>query len=269
MTCRHGRTIARGFAPLLSLLFSTAACAQGFSALVSPPRFEDHVEPGTTYRNVLEINNVAGSTAHFNVRTADWNLAADGNVTFSDALAQDSCRPWVGIESAEVTLGANAKRRYRFEVAVPATAPIGECRFAIMIEGDPESVHGDVAIPVSGRIGVVVYLSVGEAAAKLEVAGQNVQMVDGHEVPVLSIRNVGNAHGRIEGLVNGKDASGRSYAFAPSTLPILPGEVRDIPLTPQGNDDRTPAPPLAYPVRLTGHLESATQRLDVETTFTK
>lgn len=251
------------------LAASTAASAQGFSAVVSPPRFEGSVQPGNTYRNVVEIGNVSGEAAHFTVRTADWTLQPDAGVQFSDALAAGSCRPWVGVEASDITIAANGKRRYRFEVAVPADAPRGECRFALMIEGDPEPVKGGAPIPVSGRIGVIVYLAIGDAAPRLQVVDQHVATVDGSEVPVLRIRNDGDAHGRLEGFVDGTDAGGRRYAFAPSSLPILPGETREIPLQPQPDQRDGPPPVLAFPVRVMGHLDSGSQRIDVDATIAR
>lgn len=254
---------------LSCLLLPLPAQALGFSALVSPPRIEDTAKPGETYRNIIEITNVSENAAHMTVHTADWALQPDNGVQFSDALAPGSCRPWVGIEASEITLGGNAKRRYRFEVALPADAPAGECRFAIMIEGDPERLPGSVAMPVSGRIGVIVYLTIGDAAPRLQLAGQHVGTVDGSVVPVLSVRNTGNAHGRLEGYVSGTDASGKRYAFAPSTFPILPGETRDIALVPEGDEAGAAAPAIAYPVRLEGRLDWGSQQLDVDAAFAR
>ncbi|MFT3898359.1 MAG: hypothetical protein QM719_11820 [Thermomonas sp.] len=250
-------------------LFASAVSAQGFSAVVSPPRFEDAAKPGTTYRNVVEIDNVSNASAHFTVKTADWILMPDGGVQFSDALTADSCRPWVGIEAADITLPANGKRRYRFEVQVPADAPRRECRFALLIEGDPEPVTDGISIPVSGRIGVVVYLSIGDAAPRLAVAGQRVAKVDGRDVPVLQVRNDGDAHGRLEGFIDGIDADGHRHAFVPSTLPILPGETRDIALQPQPDDPKSAPPTLRFPVKLQGRLDSGTQRIDIAATVAR
>lgn len=249
------------------LLYASAANAQGFSALVTPPRFEDSAKPGSTYRNVIEISNVSDAPAHFTVQTADWTFKPDATVEFSDPLAPDSCRPWVGLEAADIRLAPNAKRRYRFEVRVPADAPSRECRFAITIEGDPETVEGGNAPPVSGRIGVIVYLAIGDAAANLEVVGHGVRTIDGNTVPVLSVRNRGNAHGRVQGFLDGTDASGKTYAFAPTTFPILPGETRDIALMPQADNADLPAPKLAWPVQVKGRLDWGSQRLDIDQTF--
>jgi len=254
---------------MCGLLLSMTALAGSFSVLVSPPRFEDSAKPGTTYRNVVEISNLSGQTAHLSLKTAEWHLDAGGAAVFSEELAQGSCRPWVGLEAPEVTIAANGKRRYRFEVAVPADAPAGECRFAILLEGDPESVQGGVVVPVSGRIGIIVYLSVGDASARLAVAGQQLLTMEGNLLPALRVRNEGNAHGRLEGFIDGKDASGRRFTFTPSSLPVLAGETRDIVLTPQSDNDRAPAPAIVYPLSLKGRLDFDSQHLDIETIFAR
>jgi len=263
------RAVAWLLAATCGLLGSGPAAAGGFSALVSPPRFEDKAKAGTTYRNVIEITNVSAERARYTFRTADWQLNDEASAIFSEALAPGSCRRWVGIEAPEIIVEANAKRRYRFEVAVPADAPSGECRFAIMLEGDPEKVKGDLALPVSGRIGIIVYLSIGDAAAKLDVVGSQAQTVEGRNLPLLRVRNSGNAHGRLEGLIDGKDASGRRFTFAPSNLPILAGETRGVLLNPEGDNDKTPAPAIVYPLTLKGRLEWGAQHLDVETTVSQ
>lgn len=260
---------ARCMAGACALLLSGVAAAQGFSALVTPPRFEDSARPGTTYRNVIEITNVSDTRARYTLQTADWTLDDNAAAAFSPELAPGSCRPWVGIEAPEIAVAPNTRRRYRFEVAVPADAPAGECRFAIMIEGDPSMTSGLVPVPVSGRIGVIVYLAIGDAAARLEVVGSRTREVEGRIVPVLDVRNSGNAHGRLEGVVEGRDASGRGYAFSPSNPPILPGETRSIVLTPQADSDDAAAPTIAWPLVLKGQLDWGAQRVDVDTTIAR
>lgn len=247
-------------------LLPGAVMAQGFSVLVSPPRFEAAVKPGETYRNVIEITNVSAEPGRYRLRTADWSLDADGSAVFTTELAPGSCRPWVGIEAPEIAVPGNGKRRYRFEIAVPADAPAGQCRFAILLEGEPEAVNGSVPVPVAGRIGIIVYATVGDAAPRLEIAGHEVREISGQRLPVLLVRNAGNAHGRLEGLVDGTDASGRRYSFLPSNLPILAGETRAIVLAPEADRPDAPPPALAFPVRLAGRLESGAQRLDVALT---
>ena len=206
----------------------------GFAAIVSPPRFELKSRPGAKLRQVLELTNRSAATAKFHIHTADFDLSPDYSVVFHDDLQPGSCRPWVAIERPEVALPGGGTIRYRFEVQVPKDAPAGECRFGIMIEGDEPAIAqtGAMRLPVVGRIGVIVYLVVGDAAPKLEIFGQDVVTRNGRQVPALRVHNEGNAHARLSGFLTGTDAAGQKYDFNPSDLPILPDEVREVLLAP-------------------------------------
>lgn len=249
------------------LLLPPLSLAQGFSAHVIPPRFEDAAQPGTTYRNVIEIQNASPEAVRFGVRTADWDLDDKGGVHFDYALAADSCRPWVGLEAREIRLDPNGRKRFRFEVAVPPGTPARQCRFAIMIEGEPQKTGAGVA--VAGRIGVIVYLDIAGAAAALRIVGHAVETVEGRDLPVLRVSNDGIAHGRLQGLLDGRDANGRRWTFVPANDPILPGRQRDIALYPMGEPEGVAVPPIAFPLRLQGRLDWRGQRLPVDVTVAR
>ena len=251
----------------LAALAPALAAADGFAVMASPPRIEASVRPGQTYRDVIELTNTSSRATALVARTADWTLDAAGTAVFEDALADGSCRPWVGIEAHAFRLAPDGRHRYRFEVAVPADAPPGECRFALMFEGAPDTAPGAVPVQVSGRLGIIVYLAIGDAAPRLAVAGARAAN-DGQAapVPVLDIRNDGDAHGRLDGYLDGVDADGRRVTFSPATLPILPGETRAIALFPVPEDDGAAAPAIRYPLSLTGRLDADGQRLEVDTT---
>ena len=255
----------RGALALLALLFTLSASAQEFAVVVTPPRFEDRAKAGTIYRNVIEINNTSSKAARYTVQTADWTLDAQGAPVFSQSLSENSCRPWVGMEAGDIQVKAEGKRRYRFEVAVPAGTPRGECRFAIMIEGEPQPPRGAVPLPVSGRIGVIVYLAIGDAAPDLEVLETRRTSLQGQTVPMLRVRNRGDMHGRLEGYLAGVDANGSRFVLVPDNSPILVGATRDIPLYPQAEDNSAQTPAIAFPLRIKGRLDSGSQRLDIET----
>ncbi|PRH83704.1 hypothetical protein [Arenimonas caeni] len=239
------------------------AWAQGFDALVLPPRFEDSARQGNVYRNVIEIQSASPSPTRFNIRTADWVLDANGDAVFDYKLAPDSCRPWVGLEATEALVEANGRKRLRFEVAVPADAPSGQCRFAIMVEGQPQTTEAGMS--VAGRIGIIVYLTIGDGAARLAITDIRVESIEGRELPVVSVRNDGNAHGRLQGFVAGLDAEGRRWTLIPVSHPVLPGVTRQIPLEPIPDEDSGPAA-LAFPIQLRGQLDWGGQRIPVEGT---
>ncbi|WP_137921094.1 hypothetical protein [Hydrogenophaga sp. 2FB] len=69
------------------------ARAQGFAAYITPPRFEVQVAPGQTLRQVVEIQHVGQQKGNYRIYTNDWSFKPDNSVDFSDALANDSCRP--------------------------------------------------------------------------------------------------------------------------------------------------------------------------------
>jgi hypothetical protein len=237
------------------LLLPAILHAQSFSAVVSPPRFEVAVQPGKTIRQVVEITQASNDKGTYRVYTNDWTIGADGNAVFSDDLAPNSCRPWVSLERRELTINANAKMRFRFEITPPADAAATECRFAIMIEGAEQVVKatGAMSFPVSGRVGVVVYAAVGEAAPKLEITPNGTRTSEGMIVPVLNIKNTGNAHGRAMGFLKGTDQKGVKIDFSPEPLPILPGQTRAVMLIPQAEGNT--AIKLAYPINIQGVIE--------------
>ncbi len=254
----------------IALLMTTSySHAQEFAVVVTPPRVEDRTKAGSTYRNIIEINNTSKKAAKYTIQTADWSLDAKGSAAFTQDLVPGSCRPWVGIEAAQITVKPNAKRRFRFEVAIPANAPLGECSFAIMIEGEPQILGGQVAIPVSGRIAVIVYLAIGDAAAKLELKKTSVVNLQGQELPVLQFQNKGNMHGRLEGYLDAKDANGKRMVLVPDNGPILIGATRDIALYPQAEDKSQTAQKITYPLRIKGRLDSGAQRIDIDLTLSK
>jgi hypothetical protein len=251
----------------LAAWLPTAALAQGFAAYVSPPRFEIQTQPGENLRQVLEIQHVGQSKGNYRIYTTDWSLAADGGVTFADELAPDSCRPWVAIERRELTIEPGARYRFRFEISPPAGTAPRECRFAIMVEGlDPAQVKGAISFPVSGRIGVIVYARVGNAEPLLSIEGQQVTPVNGRPTATLSVRNSGNASGRLEGFLNATDAAGKRFEMSPADFPILPGETRSIALSPVALEGQS-LPELRFPIRVKGSLEWGDRRLPLDARF--
>jgi hypothetical protein len=87
---------------LVGAVLSNSVRAQGFAAMVSPPRFELSAKPGKTLRGVIEVSNRSSATSRFLIHTADWTLGRDFSVSFQDDLQPGSCRPWVAIERPQV-----------------------------------------------------------------------------------------------------------------------------------------------------------------------
>lgn len=248
--------MASGFTKLCVFLacfsLGQTACASGFSAAASPPRYELSAEAGQKVSQVLEIYNVGNVNEQYAIKTNDWQLQGD-KLIFSDALVPSSCRPWVKLERHKITINRDDKRPMRFEVDVPPGTPAQECRFAIMIEGTapaPNHVTDNISLPVNGRLAVIVYLAIGGAEPVLNVS--SLQMAG--KTPALKVSNSGAAHGRLQGVLAGMDSSGKAVDFSVSTTPIMPGETRVLPLTPHLGEKQLDPASLKYPVKLKGQL---------------
>lgn len=269
---------------LLGLALCTGGLAHAFSALVSPPRIETQAKPGQTVRQIIEITHADNAPGKYKIYTNDWRINAAGGVEFFDDLQPGSCRPWVALERRELSLGAQGKSRYRFEITPPPDAPEGECRFVIMIEGETQDIKSqNINLPVAGRIGVIVYLAVGNAAPKLDIVGSAIDTTGtGSQTvsnPVVDVHNSGTATGRLAGFLSGTDAAGTKLEFSPDALPILPGTTRRIALVPSlpGSSatagtaaaSGAQAVPVQYPVTIEGQLEWGRERVKFVQRFAK
>lgn len=241
-----------------------------FSLAISPPRFELSARPGERVREIVEFTHTGTRPGAYTVKTADWTLQPDGSVDFVDALLPGSCRPWVAIERRELAVSQGRPYRFRFEVAPPADTPPAECRFALMVEGRSETVTSGVPLAFAARIGLIVYVAVGDVAPVIELAGTGLKQLDGRTLPAIRIRNSGSAHGRLAGYLNGTDASGARLEFQPESSAILPGETRDIALIASKPGDADAPVTVSFPLTITGKVEwGATGSTLIDHRFTR
>lgn len=250
-----------------SVTIGTSASADEFALSVSPPRFELSIEPGKTLRSVVELTNTSNSATELNFSTVEWDLTVDGGVTTSKALKANSCRPWVAIERGSTTLSSKSSLHYRFEVSPPLGTQPTECRFALIVSGRDEKVSPtkDASFPVAAQVAVIIYVKVGDVRPQIRIVKAAVIKINGSLVPALMVENAGTAHGRLTAFLSGKDAQGKKREFAASTLPILPGETRMIPLSVDHGDDAVAeiqlshsaergTDTIAYPLKVSGTI---------------
>ncbi len=244
----------------LTLGSSHLAYADGFAAAATPSRFEIEAKAGEIVSKVLEIQHVSDVSTEYGLRTADWSLSDERGLEFFDQLQPGSCRPWVRLERRNIKMNAKSKRGFRFEIHVPADTTPMECRFAIMVENFEQKAvpifkTAPLDIPVTGRLGVIVYVSVGGAVPKLELIGLNraEKQADGH--PTVTIKNTGTAHGRLDGALQAVDAKGQVFVLPVSTVPIMPGQTRALTLTPAQNMNNKKPVKVEYPVKVKGKLD--------------
>lgn len=269
----HGAARALATLMAVSTLVATTAAqdarAGAFAAAATPSRFELEAKPGEVVSRTLEIQHVGAEPVEYVIRSADWELGEARGLEFFDALRPESCRPWLRLERRKLTLPARSRRKLRFEVHVPADAPVGECRFALLIESYDQTAipllkDSPISLPLTGRLGVIVYVTIGGARPRLEVQGIALGDADGERIPQLSVRNAGNAHGRLEGVLRGVDAAGREVFLPVSTLPVLAGQQRRLSLVPVTDLKSKKRPVVSYPLRVRGRLDWAFGHFDFD-----
>lgn len=247
---------------MLSVPFFTAvATAASFEIATTPSRFELASKSPKRLGQSLDLNNLGSTATEVSVRTLDWRYSPEGGVTYFDELLEGSCRPWVVLERKTVKIAARSKTSFRFQIEVPEGAPRGECRFMLAIEGvEPaykaliEGGGASLSLPVSGRIAIAVYLAVNGAEPKLEISQIELREINGQRTPVVTIKNTGDAHGRLDGSLDAVDAKGVQFEWVPEGTPIMPGQTRNLPLSIRTEPNQRP-PSVVYPVKSSGTLD--------------
>ena len=255
------------FIPSLSLacaLLAGATLSQAgvFEIAVSPARFEVSAKSGGRLGQSLEIFNQDSQATELVVKTLDWDYTERGELKFYDELRPGSCREWVTLERPRLKVPARGKSTYRFQIDVPAGAPAQECRLMLAIEGaqpvaQPAVQSGGVSVslPVNGRIGVAVYVAINGAQPVLKIDSVTTLKSAGKpDQPAVIVSNSGNAHGRLDGALDARDANGQTFEMTPDNSPIMPGQTRTIVLQPRQIADMKPLT-VALPIKTTGTLD--------------
>lgn len=246
----------------LAFFAGSGVARAGFDASASPPLFELKAKPGEVLRRTVAITNNNGAPARYQVMTADWQLGLAGEAQFQEgAPAAGSCRPWVRIERREISVAPNDTRDFRFEVHVPESAPKGECRFALLVSSDAGTVSpsggGFIQIPIVGRLGIIVYVTIGDAKPVMELERIIMKKVDGKLQPVGTFRNRGTTHSRVLGSLEAIDSARHKLTLVANEGAVLPNTTREISLNPvdwSTGEAKTPAYDLVPPIRIRGVL---------------
>jgi len=253
--------LALGFAA--ALVVSPAITRAAFDASLSPPRFELKAKPGEVSRQTVAITNGTRTPARFTVKTADWRIDENGRLAFEEGRpTAGSCRPWARIERLEISVPPNGSRTYRFEIHVPKDAKTGSCHLAIIFAADAGKIAPtgttQVQIPIVGRVAAIVYVTIGDAKPDLRLANIGIRKLDNKNIPVIDFYNQGNAHGRVSGALEAKDAAGHLVTLLVQQSAILPRGHRVLRLTPVDYSTGEPQPPkfdLQPPVHIRGKLQ--------------
>ncbi|MBM4272939.1 MAG: molecular chaperone [Deltaproteobacteria bacterium] len=238
---------ALGLLVLLGIWEAQPAAAQ-LNLLVSPIRVEQKLQPGSSETDIISVRNEGGRPVRVKVYLEDWQMDAKGSLTyFRPGRVPQSCAAWLQLNPADFRVEAGQTREVRFTLTVPPGAKTGTYWAAIIFEGLPveEKVTVQKRIGVLGRIGVVLYQTVGNPEVKAQF--QDLQVVPDKKGVTFKIAftNPGQGFVRVKkSWIAVKNSQGQEVAkLEIPDIPVLPGGSRDLELK-----HEKPLPPGNYQV---------------------
>lgn len=225
------RTFRALFAAILAA--GSAVCVAHAQQIgLQPTRVEVETAPGTKTRQVVTLSNTNRERpVSVSLHIADWSQDEAGAIAFSPAGESDaSAAGWARLPAATLTLAPGQSKQVRIGLATPeALARTGDYRFALVAS----SVQQDTAGTWQKRqIASLFYVTAGKAASRPEITGGRLTVTEAGAPAIgLDLRNTGNAHARLDGVIEIRGDGG--------ALVSVP--VRDL-IVPEGASRRYLAP---------------------------
>ncbi len=242
------RIISPYVVAFLVVFFPCSKVHSGFSLGISPVRWEAEGKPGETLRNVVTLTSGTRAIQKVSVGVGDWTLSDDGAPVFADAgRMPDSAASWIRFRPKEFSVYPRQKQTVRISIQVPNETPSGSYRVALFFEppkeADQKGKSGAATVFIRGRLALPIYVTVGDARPEGKILDVAWKTLKGKSpLPALKVQNTGNAHLRMNGFFSARGVSGTRFEGIVAGLPLLPGQIRWIPLEfrgempPEGSD---------------------------------
>lgn len=220
------------------MVLSLSPAAFGFGIGLQPTTVEMEVGPGERHRQVINLANVhQEQTISLTIGLADWSLTEDGQIDLSPpGETERSSADWVRFSPAFVTLEPGESAQVVVDIALPARiATTGDHRFALLASTIlPEERGAGSGVWRRYQLASLFYLTVGDSESRPVVTSSGLAIgEDGSPLFGLRIENSGNAHARLDGVVEVTTASGVIDSVPVSNLVVLDGAARNyqVPLS--------------------------------------
>ena len=119
----------------------------------------DHVAPGTRIERDVEVTNGTEDAATLDLYPVGAGIV-EGSFTADPGRGRNELAEWMSVTPEQVTLQPNGRATATVVIQIPAQASAGERYAALLVERPPDGGPGQVG--VAARVGIRVYLSVGE-----------------------------------------------------------------------------------------------------------
>lgn len=152
----------------------------------------DHLAPATVIHRAIEVSNSTAAPVSVQLYAAAASVDGD-RFDFADGRTGNELSSWISVSPSAVTAPPGGSVRAVVTVAVPDGASAGE-RYAV-VWAEPPGTPTDAHITLVNRVGIRVYLSVGqgpEPATEFTISSLRATR-DGDGIPVLAatVQNTG------------------------------------------------------------------------------
>ncbi|MCK4520246.1 hypothetical protein KAT95_00020 [Candidatus Parcubacteria bacterium] len=152
---------------LILFLFIGGICSaeQGMSIFVSPPIFEQEIEPGQSFQDEIYLLNKSDLAIPMEAKVINFEAAGEeGSIAFNEKEADISINPrkWFEIENPYFILEPHQSEKVKFSINVPENAEIGGHYVTVLFEPKlPSFYFEEKTLEAIPQIGVLFLISVG------------------------------------------------------------------------------------------------------------
>lgn len=181
--------------------------AMAFGIGLQPTTVEIEVVPGDRNRQIINIANVhTEQTISLTLGLADWSLDETGQIRLAPPGedTKSSAAEWARFSPAFLTLKPGESEQIIVDMSTPTRlAKSGDYRFALLASTIlPEERTGQSGVWKKYQIATLFYLTTGAASSEPQItSSQIITGEDGNNTLQLNIENEGNAHARLNGLI--------------------------------------------------------------------
>lgn len=230
-------TKARHFvlAPVLASVLAVPAAPAGAQGIEAAPlRVEIQAPPGGTHTQAITVRNPGREQVRVRATLTDWHLSRDGTPQFEDpdpgrAYTASS---WLRFAPHEFTLDPGKEGTVRYTVLVPADTQPGGYRTGLLLEFVPDPRAAQQAgrqIVVRSRIASLIYVTVGQPVAAVELTDFSVRHAADATTIVAALKNGSRFTARTRGTLQVYDKVGIAVVnLIVPDVPVLPESEREL-----------------------------------------
>lgn len=202
---------------------------------VKPLSFILEMTPGTTRTKVLTVTNTGKEEVKVFLKVVDWFRTPEGNLQILPPGSRDrSCADWIRFSPSNFTLEPNNSTDVTIEVTTPPTGLEGDYWATLLVTEKSENKKREgEPVTMGMSLGYAIKILVKDPQMTKKsgaITNISLEKVDPLTLNV-EFKNNGKTHLHTTGTVALRNLQGGTVeSFPVGEVPVLPGEVRELKL---------------------------------------